>query len=68
MSGTRLYVGGLSPGLEESVLRDELCQFLTVSKLDVKEKKDIVTGDLVKRFAFVTVDSPSSKVDQCEYY
>lgn len=67
MSGTRLFVGGLSPNLSDSVLRAELTQFGSVIKIDIKEKKDLVTGAVLKRFAFVTLDAPHSKIEQCKY-
>lgn len=69
MSGeesTRLFVGGLSQQLPEEELNKQLSIFGTVTKLEIKEKKDLCTGEVIKRFAFATLDATRSRIDQCE--
>lgn len=66
MTGTRLFVGGLSLELEESVLSEHFSNYGTITKLDIKDKKDLVTGEVIKRFAFATLDASSSSIDQCK--
>lgn len=64
-ASTRLFVGGLSQQLPEEELNQQLSNFGTVKKLEIKEKKDLCTGEVLKRFAFATLDAPSSRIDQC---
>ena len=68
MPSIRLFIGGLS----NSVAADEISKKLSsygaiVSNLDVKEKKDLITGDVIKRFAFANIDGAESSLSNCEY-
>ncbi|KAF2355571.1 RNA recognition motif domain [Trinorchestia longiramus] len=67
MVGTRLFIGGLSPDLDEASLKQQLANYGAVLSIDVKDKKDIITGEVVKRFAFATLDGSHASIEKCIY-
>ena len=63
----RLFVGGLTNDVSEDDLHQQLKKFGIVTTLDIKEKKDLVTDAVIKRFAFVNLDTSDAKINECEY-
>lgn len=64
--GTRLFIGNLSPDLQEDNLRRQLNKYGNLLNLDIKDKKDLVSGEVIKRFAFATLDGPHSSIEKCK--
>lgn len=65
MPGMRLYVGGLSDKVDGATLGSRLSSYVSVSDIDLKEKTD-VDGNVVFRFAYVSVDAPPSQIKECK--
>lgn len=65
MGSTRLFISGLSTTTEEKLIRNAIEEYATIRLLEVKEKKDIVSGEVIKKFAFATLDGSPDLIESC---
>ncbi|XP_070559540.1 nucleolar protein 8-like [Ptychodera flava] len=60
----RLYVGGLFTGIQEHDLKERFSKFGDVLSVEIKSRKN-ETGETVKTFAYVHLQSTEEKVKKC---
>jgi hypothetical protein len=66
MGASRLFIGGVSADLDQAILEKKLSKYGTVVNIEIKEKKDVISGEVVKRFAFATLDGAHSDIEKCK--
>jgi len=64
MENKRLYVGNLWDGVEDEDLKKKFSKFGTVSKIEIKQKKDI-DGNVTQAFAFIDLSVDSGNLIKC---
>lgn len=64
MASTRLFIGGLSDGIDRQELGEKVGRYAPVTSIDLKEKTD-PEGNVLFKFAYVNVNATPSQVAQC---
>ena len=62
----RLYVGGIGVNVESNDLNQLFSSYGSITIVDIKDKKD-PEGNLLTRFAYVSIDAIPQKIQQCEF-
>lgn len=61
----RIFVGNLPKGTIEKDIETEFSAYGTVSKVEVKHKRDPFTNEVMSTFAFVTISIADTQLNQC---
>ena len=61
----RLFVKNLPLNAEESKLKELFENYVTVNKIDLKEKKDL--DNKVNKFAFINVTTTEKDLHKCKF-
>jgi len=64
MGNKRLFVGNLFPEVSQDDLQERFSKFGSVSKIEIKNKKDI-DGNISQTFAFIDIGVSDSQLSQC---
>jgi hypothetical protein len=64
MGSKRLFVGNLFPDVSQDDLQQRFSKFGSVSKIEIKNKKDI-DGQISQTFAFIDIGVTDSGLSQC---
>jgi len=64
MGSKRLFVGNLFPEVTQDDLQQRFSKFGSVSKIEVKNKKDI-DGQISQTFAFIDISVTDTQLSQC---
>lgn len=66
METTRLFIGGLFPGIIEADLKSRLDSFGSVNEVVIKTRIG-EEGEAVKTFAYLNLEATPEKLKKCKY-
>lgn len=64
-SNKRVFVGNLPPNVGEDDIRQEFSAYGDVTKIEIKEKKDVLNGDQVNKYAFININTDTWTLNKC---
>ncbi|KAK7069969.1 hypothetical protein SK128_004721 [Halocaridina rubra] len=64
MTSARLFIGGMGDNVDNDLLTSKLCEYGSVTNVEVKEKKDI-EGNVSFRFAYINIEAPRENIEEC---